>query len=250
MDPIGASDTWRWHGYKNSWVVIDGVKMQSVSGGGHRGGGMFISTRDQARFGYLFLRNGKWKDKQLISEKWIKMLTPLVPHLSEELWNINNKNLISLQRWPEHNEKLIDVKAEFSEDIVDNVMKDIVNLLKLTKIKPKEITLFISPKWKFAFIKKLKKEMESTRNVGELIKKLLDKPHGKEISKAVPMFVKNPSKLPQEVLSQKEEKDSLENNKKLLEKEFNCKIEILEAEKSKEQKAQQALPSKPAILIK
>jgi CubicO group peptidase (beta-lactamase class C family) len=74
MDPIGASATWRWHGYENSWVMIDGVKMQSVSGGGHRGGGMFISTRDQARFGYLFLRNGKWKDKQLISEKWIKML--------------------------------------------------------------------------------------------------------------------------------------------------------------------------------
>jgi CubicO group peptidase (beta-lactamase class C family) len=61
MDPIGASATWRWHGYKNSWIMIDGVKMQSVSGGGHRGGGMFISTRDQARFGYLFLRNGKAK---------------------------------------------------------------------------------------------------------------------------------------------------------------------------------------------
>ena len=58
MDRIGASGTWRWHGYENSWVTIDGVKMQSVSGGGHRGGGMFISTRDQARFGYLFLRNG------------------------------------------------------------------------------------------------------------------------------------------------------------------------------------------------
>ncbi|MBM4025044.1 MAG: serine hydrolase [Planctomycetes bacterium] len=74
MDPIGASSTWQWHGYENSWATIDGVKMQSVSGGGHWGGGMFISTRDQARFGYLFLRNGKWKDKQLISEEWIKML--------------------------------------------------------------------------------------------------------------------------------------------------------------------------------
>ena len=92
MDPIGASSTWRWHGYKNSWVMIDGVKMQSVSGGGHRGGGMFISTRDQARFGYLFLRNGKWKDKQLISEKWIKMLQ--VPSKAKPnygyMWWLNN----------------------------------------------------------------------------------------------------------------------------------------------------------------
>lgn len=74
MDPIDASPTWRWHGYKNSWVDIDGLKMQSVSGGGHWGGGMFISTRDHARFGLLFLRKGKWDGKQLISEKWIDML--------------------------------------------------------------------------------------------------------------------------------------------------------------------------------
>ena len=26
MDPIGASDTWQWHGYENSWVEIDGRK--------------------------------------------------------------------------------------------------------------------------------------------------------------------------------------------------------------------------------
>jgi CubicO group peptidase (beta-lactamase class C family) len=54
-------------------VDIDGQKVQSVSGGGHWGGGMFIDAYDMARFGYLFLRNGKWKDKQIVSEKWIQM---------------------------------------------------------------------------------------------------------------------------------------------------------------------------------
>ena len=72
MDPIGASTTWRWFGYDNSFVNIDGLMMQSVSGGGHHGGGMFISAIDQARFGLLFLRNGKWKTQQLISEKWVR----------------------------------------------------------------------------------------------------------------------------------------------------------------------------------
>ena len=71
MDPIGASCTWRWYGYENSFVNIDGVMMQSVSGGGHHGGGIFISAIDQARFGLLFLRNGKWKNLQLISAKWV-----------------------------------------------------------------------------------------------------------------------------------------------------------------------------------
>ncbi len=71
MDPIGASPTWRWHGYENSWINIDGQRIQSVSGGGHWGGGMFIATRDQARFGLLFLRNGAWRDQQLVSKQWI-----------------------------------------------------------------------------------------------------------------------------------------------------------------------------------
>lgn len=71
MDPIGASPTWRWHGYRNSWVELDGQQLQSVSGGGHWGGGLFISSRDHARFGLLFLRNGRWNDRQLISPDWI-----------------------------------------------------------------------------------------------------------------------------------------------------------------------------------
>ena len=73
MEPIGASSTWRWYGYENSWVDVDGQRMQSVSGGGHWGGGMFINSYDMARFGYLFLRNGRWKDRQIVSEKWIEM---------------------------------------------------------------------------------------------------------------------------------------------------------------------------------
>jgi len=71
MDPIDASSTWRWYGGDEAWVNIDGLQMQSVTGGGHSGGGLFISTLDHARFGLLFLNNGKWKGEQLISESWI-----------------------------------------------------------------------------------------------------------------------------------------------------------------------------------
>jgi CubicO group peptidase (beta-lactamase class C family) len=71
MDPIGASRRWRWHGYENSWIELDGQRMQSVSGGGHWGGGMFIDAWDMARFGYLYLRDGEWAGKQVIAREWI-----------------------------------------------------------------------------------------------------------------------------------------------------------------------------------
>jgi CubicO group peptidase (beta-lactamase class C family) len=77
MDPIGASSTWRWFGYDNSWVLIDGAPVQVVSGGGHWGGGMFISALDLARFGLLTQRMGAWGDRRILSEAWLRMaLTP------------------------------------------------------------------------------------------------------------------------------------------------------------------------------
>lgn len=75
MQPIGASNTWAWTGYKNAWIVLDGKMIQSVSGGGHFGGGLFMNAYDMARFGLLTLRKGNWNGKQIISEAWIKKST-------------------------------------------------------------------------------------------------------------------------------------------------------------------------------
>ncbi|HEX6848641.1 MAG TPA: serine hydrolase [Chitinophagaceae bacterium] len=93
MDPIGASTTWRWYGYDNSFVNIDGQMIESVSGGGHFGGGIFINTLDQARFGLLFLRKGKWKNKQIISEQWVNSVNqPSAPNRSYGLmWWTNEE---------------------------------------------------------------------------------------------------------------------------------------------------------------
>jgi len=72
MNPIGASNTWIWTGYRNAWIVLDGKLIQSVSGGGHFGGGLFINAYDMARFGLLTLHQGNWDGKQLISAEWIR----------------------------------------------------------------------------------------------------------------------------------------------------------------------------------
>lgn len=97
MDPIGASTTWRWHGYKNSWVTLDGQQMQSVSGGGHFGGGLFISSLDHARFGLLFLRNGRWQERQIVPTQWIKAMrqpTPARPDYGYMWWlNTDRKTI-------------------------------------------------------------------------------------------------------------------------------------------------------------
>ena len=97
MDPIGASDTWRWYGYQNSYIVLNGHAVQSVSGGSHWGGGLWASTRDHARFGYLFLRQGNWDGKQVVPMRWITMATApteIAPHYGYLWWLNTNRKLM------------------------------------------------------------------------------------------------------------------------------------------------------------
>lgn len=72
MDVIGASNAWKWVPYHNSYVNVDGRMLPSVSGGTRWGGGVWIHSWDMARFGYLWLRGGKWGDKQVLPPAFVK----------------------------------------------------------------------------------------------------------------------------------------------------------------------------------
>jgi CubicO group peptidase (beta-lactamase class C family) len=75
MDPIGGSDTWKWLGYDNADVNVDGKMMKSVPGGTRWGGGLWMSSRDHARFGLLMSRMGVWNGRQIVPAAWIKQAT-------------------------------------------------------------------------------------------------------------------------------------------------------------------------------
>ena len=135
MDPIGASTTWRWYGYGKSWVNVDASQVQSVSGGGHSGGGVFINTEDHARFGLLFMNQGKWKEKQIISTEWIQQAR--VPSVAMEsygyMWWLNK----GPRKWegvPEH----LYYAAGFGGNFI--VIDDKTNLVIVTRwLEPAKI---------------------------------------------------------------------------------------------------------------
>jgi len=97
MDPIGASQTWAFHAYDNATVEIDGKQMKSISGGTRWGAGLWMSTLDHARFGYLILRKGNWGGKQIVSESWINEATKPQGVRGDYgyLWWLNTEG-----RWP------------------------------------------------------------------------------------------------------------------------------------------------------
>jgi CubicO group peptidase (beta-lactamase class C family) len=89
MQPIGASDRWRWVGYDNAWIELRGQRVQSVPGGTHWGGGLSISSIDQARVGQLLLDDGKANGHQVISSEWIERMRtpcPIAPFYGYLIW--------------------------------------------------------------------------------------------------------------------------------------------------------------------
>jgi CubicO group peptidase (beta-lactamase class C family) len=93
MDVIGASNTWRWIPYHNSFVDLDGKRVASVSGGTRWGGGVWISAQDMARFGYLWLRGGKWGDRQILPPDYVKAAVAPSQHGPDYgyLWWLNTQ---------------------------------------------------------------------------------------------------------------------------------------------------------------
>jgi len=181
----------------------------------------------------------------------VLLMSPVAPHLAEEMWEqLGEKPFVCQQKWPEFNEKLIDEKIEESMNVLDKTLSDIRQVLTLTKItEPKKITLFVAEEWKYQLIKKLKAGLAETRDIGALMKKVMDKEHGKDISSLVPKLVKDESKIPAVVLDEKTEFNSLKEAAEKIGREFKCAVEVAKAQDSKENKARQAMPSKPAILV-
>ncbi|WP_045690311.1 serine hydrolase domain-containing protein [Hymenobacter sp. AT01-02] len=99
LDPIGASTSWQWVSYPNAIATVRGKMMPSVSGGTRWGGGLVINARDEARFGYLMLRQGRWGRRQVVSPAWIQQATtpgPVGPDYGY-LWWLNTTR----KAWPD-----------------------------------------------------------------------------------------------------------------------------------------------------
>ena len=183
------------------------------------------------------------------------LIAPFAPHLAEECWEmLGKKKFISTQSWPVVDKKKIDIQAEAAEQAVHQVLSDVADILKLTKIsKPNKITLIIADDWRYAFVNELKKQLEVTRNTGDIMKKMMANPafkkYGQDIAKQIPRLVADPSKLPQFESSQTIEEKALHESSYLIADEFKCSVEILLEPQSKEAKAKQSFPGKPAIVV-
>jgi leucyl-tRNA synthetase len=186
------------------------------------------------------------------AKKFLKLMNPFCPHLTEELWErIGEKQFLSVEKWPEYDETLIDEQLEKIDDLVEELRKDIIKIKQLAKIDvSKKVKIFVAPKWKWEAMEIVKEVCKEKPDFGLAMKTLMQKEEFRTKGRELEKFLKN---LMAKLLNVKElvwfdEKKFLEQAKGELEKEFG-EIEIINAQDSKEPKASNAFPGKPAILV-
>ncbi len=97
-DPIGMnSKQWDW----GEFGEVDGIAVNGGSGNNNKH--MFISARELARFGLLFLNEGNWNGKQLISKSWVDAVAsvqvPSTIPLGHPESNIDGRGIYSFNWW-------------------------------------------------------------------------------------------------------------------------------------------------------
>lgn len=89
-----------------------------------------------------------------VLESWIKLLSPFTPHTCEELWSkYGGKGFISEANWPEYDETQISEKIERSEQLVQNIIKDISQIKKMVNKDVEKVHIYLAPNWKWDLYK-------------------------------------------------------------------------------------------------
>ena len=89
-----------------------------------------------------------------VLEAWIRLLAPFTPHTSEELWaTYGGVGFVSEAKWPEYNEELVSVEIEKSEDLVENIIKDIAHIKQMVGEDVEKVHIYLAPDWKWDLYK-------------------------------------------------------------------------------------------------
>lgn len=185
-------------------------------------------------------------------KKVVKMIGPVSPHIAEELWQELGEGYLIDSSWPESEEALIDQEAERIEEYFQRVSSDIREIREMVESEPSKVKIITAASWKYRAENSIQQLIEESKNVGDIMDKVLDKElkeHANQISTMAQDAVENPGSFKERVITKEDEEKALEENLERLKDEFGLDVEIETEEDSDEEKASRARPGEPAIIL-
>ncbi len=188
-------------------------------------------------------------------EKLLMLFHPIVPHVTEEIWElIGNKKFLSLISWPTYNSALLNIENDYKWKLLNNIIEDIKKIRLATNMNEiKKAIIITASDWKYEFYSLSMILIEKTKDQGEIMKELMKneylKVHSKFISQTITKILKNIGKYSKQSIDATEEFQFFNEVKPIIEKKFNCEVDVVVEKDSNKRKSSQALPGRPAIVI-
>ncbi|MFX1284381.1 MAG: leucine--tRNA ligase [Promethearchaeota archaeon] len=196
---------------------------------------------------------------RLIMDPWIIVLSPVIPHICEELnQRMGNSEFCSLRLIPS-----IDVSAEGTilnrqMSFINNLIEDIQSIIELKRTNPTNISIYIAPEWKQELYTAVRDIVgDDAFDMGKIMKQLKKKPKFSSKMKVIAKELQNirgDSKFfRQDFLGSYKELEAVKGYKDYMETVFKCPIAVYIAEiddfEDPLNRAPRAQPGKPALSL-
>jgi leucyl-tRNA synthetase len=187
---------------------------------------------------------------------WIRLMAPMTPHLSEELWSkMKREGYVTCASWPTADKKLIDDHIEKAIGVIESTIRDTREIMKLLKSKTvAKLHVYVAPQWMFDAMNSIR-EAKLQLIVGEIMKHLMAQPelrtHGKEIKSIVDRIAKE-NGLWDYSESAEAEMDALNAFKDYMSSELGMQVVVHGSEKpdyDPQNKARFSLPGRVSLLL-
>lgn len=197
---------------------------------------------------YLKRSSGKHSNEiREFIKSWCILIEPFMPHVAEEFWQ---KLKAKGDKWefPKEDKKQIDDKAEKGEDLIRQTAEDAANISRLLGKKPERIYIYIASEWKRELYEIIRKEKAFDKVMKATAQDTRLRTHMADVQRITKQLIKNAFSLPG-IGSEKWEHETLKDAKEFLERELDCRIEVMKDDGAKHERARNALPGKPAIVL-
>ncbi len=191
-----------------------------------------------------------------------KILAPFTPHMAEEIWHRNGgAGFVVAAAYPDAKVEEIDPQAEAAEGLLQSILTDIREILKVTGIAPKRMALYTAPSWKVS-VHEVARELaaQGALAMNVLMEKALAQPGMRDRAKEVAAYGKQVAdELKHARVEHLDRFGSVDEfamfreNAHFLAKELGVKVDVFHADDPRRwdpsNKAERAVPGRPAIYL-
>ncbi|MFB6085738.1 MAG: leucine--tRNA ligase [Halodesulfurarchaeum sp.] len=194
----------------------------------------------------------RWTRAKVLQTR-LRLLAPIIPFMTNELHEQLVGEPVEDASWPEPDPELESQVVEFEEDLIDDVTEDVRDIVDVTGTDPETIQLFLAADWKTEVFETL---LETGPDRGAVMGRVMENPDLRERGEAVNDLVGDLIETVHglddaelEAMTEIDERALYEEAARFLESEFDATVEVVSEADTNEDKASQAEPFRPAILL-